>query len=468
VSGPKHSCGVLGLALHEDAVQSAYKALRIIQHRGQENAGLSVFDGETINTVKGVGLVHEVLTDASMSHLFGNTVIGHVRYSTVGSKSDINSQPIEVETKHGDIALAHNGDITNADELREKYLAKGWAFLTDSDSEIIIRILAKQINIHNDPVKAIRNTTAEIDGAYSLTILIGDKIYGVRDPYGFRPLCLGMLENGYIIASESAAIDVLRGDFISDVQPGDVVEMTASGFRIYPAVSRESHAHCMFEWVYFARPDSIMDGRESYHVRRNIGKILARECPAKADVVIPVPDSGRAHGIGYAEASGIPYEEGLMKNRHVERTFIMPDQKKREAGVMQKLNPIRSTIEGKRLVVVDDSIVRGTTLRKLVQMLRRAGAEEVHVRIGCPPIIAPCYYGVDMKSRDQFVATNRSVEEIADLITADSLGYISMEGLVEALEMPESDLCLACVNGKYPTNIHGETHRFQSRLSDEF
>lgn len=468
MSGPKHSCGVLGLALHEDAVQSAYKALRIIQHRGQENAGLSVFDGVTINTEKGVGLVHEVLTNYSLARLHGKTVIGHVRYSTSGSKSEMNSQPIEVETKHGDIALAHNGDITNAEELRDKYLTKGWAFLTDSDSEIIIRLLAKQINIHNDPVKAIRNTMAEIDGAYSLTILIGDKVYGVRDPYGFRPLCLGMLDNGYVIASESAAIDVLRGDFIADVQPGEVVEMTAEGFRIYPAMAKENHAHCMFEWVYFARPDSIMDGRESYHVRRNIGKILARECPAKADVVIPVPDSGRAHGIGYAEVSGIPYEEGFMKNRHVERTFIMPDQKKREAGVMQKLNPIRSTIEGKRLVVVDDSIVRGTTLRKLVQMLRRAGAKEVHVRIGCPPIIAPCYYGVDMKSRDQFVATNRSVEEIAELITADSLGYISMAGLVEALDLPESDLCLACVNGKYPTNIPGETHRFQSRLSDEF
>ncbi|MDD3398291.1 MAG: amidophosphoribosyltransferase, partial [Candidatus Methanomethylophilaceae archaeon] len=361
MSGPKHSCGVLGLALHEDAVQSAYKALRIIQHRGQENAGLSVFDGVTINTEKGVGLVHEVLTNYSLARLHGKTVIGHVRYSTAGSKSEMNSQPIEVETKHGDIALAHNGDITNAEELRDKYLTKGWAFLTDSDSEIIIRLLAKQINIHNDPVKAIRNTMAEIDGAYSLTILIGDKVYGVRDPYGFRPLCLGMLDNGYVIASESAAIDVLRGDFIADVQPGEVVEMTAEGFRIYPAIVKENHAHCMFEWVYFARPDSIMDGRESYHVRRNIGKILARECPAKADVVIPVPDSGRAHGIGYAEVSGIPYEEGFMKNRHVERTFIMPDQKKREAGVMQKLNPIKSTIEGKRLVVVDDSIVRGTT-----------------------------------------------------------------------------------------------------------
>lgn len=468
MGGPKHSCGVLGLALHEDVTQAAYKALRILQHRGQENAGISVYDGHSIHTVKGVGLVHEVLTHSSMAKLVGNTAIGHVRYSTAGSKCEINSQPIEVETKHGDIAIAHNGDITNAEDLREKYLTKGWAFLTDSDSEIIIRLLAKQINTHDDPIKAIRNTMAEIDGAYSLTILIDETVYAVRDPYGFHPLCLGMLDNGYVVASESAAIDVLRGDFVCDVQPGEIVEMKADGFRIYPTLSKENKAHCMFEWVYFARPDSIMDGKEAYDVRRNIGKILARECPADADVVIPVPDSGRAHGIGYAECSGIPYEEGFMKNRYIERTFIMPDQKKREAGVLLKLNPIRSTIEGKRLVVVDDSIVRGTTLRKLVQMLRRAGAKEVHVRIGCPPIVAPCYYGVDMKSRDQFVATNRSIEEIAELITADSLGYISIEGLVEALGIPENDLCLACVNSKYPTNIQGETHRFQSRLSDKF
>jgi len=468
VSGPEHSCGVLGLALHDDVAHPAYRALRILQHRGQESAGLSVFNGDSISTVQGPGLVHEVLKPRGLQSLHGHTGIGHVRYAKSANRSDMGAEPIVVETKHGDLALAHNGNITNAEELRRKYLAKGWAFLTDSDSEIIIRLLAMQINIHSDPVKAIRNTMAELDGAYSLAILIGNRVFGVRDPHGFRPLCTGMLDDGYVIASESAAIDVLRGDLIADVNPGEIVEMTAEGFRNHASAVSGDRAHCMFEWVYFARPDSVIDGREPYAVRREIGRILARECPAEADVVVPVPDSGRAAGLGFSEVSGILYEEGFMKSRHTERTFIMPNQKQREAEVMQKLNPIRSTIEGRRLVVVDDSIVRGTTLRKLVQMLRRAGAEEVHVRIGCPPIVAPCYYGVDMKSREQFAATGRTVQEIADLITADSLGYISIDGLVESLQLPASRLCLACLNEKYPTNIPGEKHRFQSQLSLDF
>ena len=468
MSGPKHSCGVVGFALNTNIAPYIFKALRVIQHRGQESAGVSYHDGETIETIKGPGLVHEVFLPEKIMAIDGKVGIGHVRYSTAGSKASMNSQPITVDTLHGQMALAHNGDITNADELRNEYLKKGWAFLTDSDSEIILRLLSKEPNCFHDPIKAIKNVTSIIDGAYSLTIMIGDRVFGVRDPYGFRPLCVGKLPEGYFLASESAVVDVLQGEFVCDVAPGEVVEITPESIKIAPSRSAGNKAHCMFEWVYFARPDSIMDGRETYQVRRNIGAILAQECPVDADVVIPVPDSGRAHGLGFAEASGISYEEGFMKNRHVERTFILPDQKQREGAVSLKLNPIKSTIKGRRLVVVDDSIVRGTTLRKLVQMLRKAGATEVHVRIGCPPIISPCYYGVDMKSRDQFVATNRSVEEIADLITADSLGYISKEGLVKALDLPENDLCLACVTGKYPTNIPGESHRFQSRLDSEF
>ncbi len=464
MSGPKHSCGVVGFALNSNITPHIFKALRVIQHRGQESAGISYYNGEAIETVKGSGLVHEVFTTETLMSMTGKAGIGHVRYSTAGSKGNLNSQPITVETLHGKIALAHNGDITNADELRNTYLKKGWAFLTDSDSEIILRLLSKDSSCYDDPVKAIKNVMSVIDGAYSLTIIIGDRVFGVRDPYGFRPLCVGKLPEGYFLASESAAVDILQGELVCDVAPGEIVEVSEDSIKTTPARSSGNKAHCMFEWVYFARPDSVLDGKETYQVRRNIGAILAKECPVDADVVVPVPDSGRAHGLGYAEASGISYEEGFMKNRHVERTFILPDQRQREAGVSLKLNPIRSTIEGRRMVIVDDSIVRGTTLRKLVQMLRKAGAKEVHVRIGCPPIISPCYYGVDMKSREQFVATNRSVEEIAELITADSLGYISIDGLVEALGMPEKDLCFACVNGKYPTSIPGEAHRFQSRL----
>ena len=286
--------------------------------------------------------------------------------------------------------------------------------------------------------------------------------------YGFRPLCLGKIDGGYIAVSESAAIDALRGELIRDIEPGEICEITKDTFKIYPPPAEHPKAYCMFEWVYFARPDSIIDGQEVYAVRRKIGEILARECPADVDLVMPVPDSGRAHAIGYSCATGIPYEEGFMKNRFADRTFIMPDQKQRESAVSMKMNPIKSTVNGKRIMIVDDSIVRGTTLKKLIAMLRKAGAKEVHVRVGSPPIIAPCYYGVDMKSRDQFIANRHSVEEIREIIGADSLGYISIEGLIEAIGFKERDLCLACVNGRYPTNIPGEVHRFQTNLKQDF
>ena len=324
------------------------------------------------------------------------------------------------------------------------------------------------MTMYNDPVKAIRAAMGELDGAYALTILINDRLFAIRDPYGFRPLCLGRLDGGYIAVSESAAIDALHGEFVRDIEPGEICEITKDTFKIYPAVGQHPKAYCMFEWVYFARPDSVIDGSEVYEVRRRIGEILARECPADVDLVMPIPDSGRAHAIGYSAATGIPYEEGFMKNRFAERTFIMPDQKQREQAVSMKMNPIRSTVSDKRIMIIDDSIVRGTTLKKLIQMLRSAGAKEIHVRIGSPPIIAPCYYGVDMKTRDQFIATKHSVEEIRQIIGADSLGYISIEGLVEAIGFKEADLCLACVNGKYPTSIPGEVHRFQTNLAQDF
>jgi amidophosphoribosyltransferase len=303
-----------------------------------------------------------------------------------------------------------------------------------------------------------------LDGAYSLVIMVGGRVYGVRDPLGFRPLCVGKLSHGYCVASESSVLNILQGEFIRDVLPGEIVEITKDGFTSSKVSGPQHRAHCMFEWVYFARPDSVIDGREVYDVRKRLGIILAKEQPAEADVVIPVPDSGRAHALGYSMGSGIPYDEGLMKNRYVERTFIMPEQNQREEGVSLKLNPIKSTVYGKRVVVVDDSIVRGTTLRKIVQMLRRSGAKEVHVRIGCPPVRAPCYYGIDMKTREQFIATGKTVQQISDYLTADSLGYTSLKGLEEALGIPDHDLCMACLNGEYPTNVPGERMRFQKRL----
>ena len=460
---PKHFCGVAGMALTTNVVPLLRKSLRVLQHRGQESAGIAVFDVR-IRSLKGMGLVREVLTPASMGNMRGNSGIGHVRYSTTGSSCAENCAPIVVTTLQGEVALAHNGDIVNADKVRAKLQAEGWAFLTTTDSEIIVRLMANELSQNPDPIRAIKNTMRIIDGAYSITAMFGGRVFGMRDPLGFRPLCIGRLHDGYGLASESAVFDVLQGEFIRDVAPGEIVEITPQGFQSHSIPAMPHRAHCMFEWVYFARPDSIIDGLEVYTSRKRLGQILAEEHPCDADVVVPVPDSGRAHALGYAEVAGLPYEEGFMKNRYVERTFIMPEQTARDESVLLKLNPIRSTIRGKRVVIVDDSIVRGTTMRRIVQMTRRAGAKEVHVRIGCPPVRAPCYYGIDMKTREQFAATNRTPEEIARLITADSVGYTSVQGLVRALGLPEGDLCMACLTGEYPSNVPGEKMRFQRKL----
>ena len=468
MTGPKHSCGVVGITAQYNIVPALQKSLMIIQHRGQESAGISVFNGDGIQTVKDNGLVQTALTKEKLAGIEGNIGVGHVRYSTTGSRSVMNAQPFTVTTVFGTVAVAHNGDITNYAELKARYLSEGMSFMTDSDSELVTKILGKYMAQYGDPVKAMKFMMSELDGSYALAIMLDDRLFGIRDPYGFRPLCIGKIDDGYMLVSESAAIDALRGEFVRDVSAGEIVEITRSGATSYPGVESKSKAYCMFEWVYFARPDSVIDGREVYAVRKRIGEILARECPADVDIVMPVPDSGRAHAIGFSIASGIPYEEGFMKNRFAERTFILPDQKERELAVSMKMNPIKSTVAGKRLLIVDDSVVRGTTLKKLISMLREAGAKEVHVRVGSPPVVAPCYYGVDMKSRDQFIANSHSIEEICKIIGADSLGYISINGLIEAIGKPESDLCLACINGKYPTRIPGEVQRFQTTLNKDF
>ena len=468
MTGPKHSCGVVGTVANGNVVPYIVSALNVIQHRGQESAGISVFNENSIVTVKNDGLVNVALNEANTKDVSGKIGIGHVRYSTTGSKGVINAQPLTVDYTKGTISVAHNGDLTNFKELKQKYLEQGWSFLSDSDSELIAKILAKHLRQTDDIAKAIRSTMGEIEGAYSLTILVNDRLFGVRDPYGFRPLCIGTLSDGYIVVSESSAIDFLGGTFVRDVAPGEIIEVKQDGVKSHLSQASNPKAHCMFEWIYFARPDSIMDGKEVYCVRKNIGIILAKEAPADVDVIMPIPDSGRAHALGFSIGSGIPYEEGFMKNRFIDRTFILPDQAQREKAVSMKMNPIKSTVNGRRILIVDDSIVRGTTLKKLIKMLRNAGAKEVHVRVGSPPIIAPCYYGVDMKSRDQFIALKYSVEEIREILGADSLAYISIEGLIEAIGMPENDLCLACVNNKYPTNIPGEIHRFQSTLKNHF
>jgi amidophosphoribosyltransferase len=462
VDEKKEECGIIGIAHSKDVAQEIFYSLRILQHRGQESAGIAVFhDG--IECVKGMGLVSEVFPRGAIEKLNGSIGIGHVRYSTTGTSKSENAQPVAVKTKYGDLAIAHNGDMVNSNELRNELQKKGAAFITETDSEIILRLLANEISTTKNIYKAIRVLVSKIVGSYSLVLLFNDRLFAVRDPLAVRPLCIGSMDDMLVAASESVVPDMLGGKFLRDVEPGEIIELTHE-FHSVKLPTPQYGAHCMVEWVYFSRPDSILDGRLVYDVRKRIGEGLAKEHPLEADVVVPIPDSGRSQAEGFSVVSGIPTSEGFVKNRHIERTFIMPNQGERESAVRLKLNPIRDIVVGKRVVLVDDSIVRGTTMRKIIQMVRDVGAEEVHVRIGCPPIIAPCFLGIDMKTRDQFAATGRKVEEIAKLITADSLGYISIDGLVKAIGQSANDLCLGCITAQYPVPIPGERMRFQKKL----
>ena len=439
--------------------------MRVLQHRGQESAGIAVYSNG-IKFIKGMGLAHQALKSEDVRNLKGDRGIGHVRYSTFGTSTIENAQPIVVSTNYGDIALCHNGEIVNAEKIMDELKKKGWAFITSSDSEIAVRLLANDIANTGDPVKSLKNLMSMLQGSYSMTIMIDNRVFAIRDPLGIRPLCIGRTKVGYAAASESVVFDTLGGEFIRDVEPGEIIELLPGEARSTKTGLAKGRAHCMFEWVYIARADSTIEGKLVYEVRRRIGQQLAKEQPVQADVVVPIPDSGRSHAIGYSEVSGIPYSEGLMKNRYVERTFIMPEQSERTTSVMLKLNPLKSVIKDKRIVLVDDSIVRGTTMRQIVQLVRNAGAKEVHVRIGSPPIRAPCFFGIDMKTRDQFAATGRTVEEIGKMITADSLGYLSVDGLVEAIGLASGDLCLACLTEEYPIAVPGEKVRYQKKLVD--
>jgi amidophosphoribosyltransferase len=460
---PQDECGVFAIASISNVSTDVFYALRTLQHRGQESAGIAVYNNG-IKAIKGMGLAHQALKPDDVKNLKGELGIGHVRYSTVGSSTIENAQPIVVSTNYGDIALAHNGEIVNADRIMDDLKKKGWAFITSSDSEIAVRLLANDIANTGDPVKSLKNLMSLLQGSYSMTIMIDNRVFAIRDPLGFRPLCVGRTKGGYAAASESVVFDTLGGEFIRDVEPGEIVELLPGEVKSIKTSLSKGKAHCMFEWVYIARADSCIDTKLVYEVRRRIGQRLAKEQPVEADVIVPIPDSGRSHAIGYSEASGIRYSEGLMKNRYVERTFIMPDQSDRTTSVMLKLNPLKSILKDQRVVLVDDSIVRGTTIRQIVQIVRNAGAKEVHVRVGSPPIRSPCYFGIDMKTREEFAATGRTIEQIGKMITADSLGYISVEGLVDAIGLPAGDLCLGCLTEEYPLPVAGEKTRYQKKI----
>lgn len=460
----RERCGVAAAAAAHDVASDLYFMLNALQHRGQEAAGISTYhpDEQEICCYRGLGLVNEAFRDIDVGGIRGQRGIAHTYYSVELSTPE-NAQPTLVHTSSGDIALAHNGIITNADELRQELMDKGHTFSMGSEEESIAFMLSDQLKDANFE-KAVRHVMRRLGGSYSLTIMYNDRVFGLRDPLAVRPLCLGELPEGYIIASESVALDSLGATFIRDVRPGELVEITPEGYTGHRLIRTRHTAHCFFEYVYFSRADSVIDGKDVYQVRKRIGEQLASEHPVEADIVVPVPDSGRAHAYGYARASGIQLAEGLMKNRYIGRTFIMPSQRLREKYVLLKMNPIRSIVSGQRVVLVDDSIVRGTTMRQMVDILRQRGATEVHVRIGSPPIIAPCYFGIDMTDREQLIAAGTAVDAVQDTVGADSLGYLSIEGLLRATGFARRDLCLGCITGEYPVDIEGEIFRFQEKL----
>jgi len=456
-------CGVVGVSLkNRNAARPLYYSLYALQHRGQEAAGIVTHDGFQQHDHVDTGLVGDVFDPDDLEALNGTNGIGHVRYPTEGSLGTCCAQPFSVSFKSGSLGLAHNGNLVNTDAVREELAGLGHAFTSDGDTEVIAHDLARNL-IEEDLVRAVKRTMERIHGSYSLTITHDETVLGLRDPQGNRPLCLGELKEGYVVASESAAIDTLDGELIRDVRPGELVVLDSdgSGYDTYQLVERDRSAHCFFEHIYFARPDSVIEGGLVYEVRRELGRRLWETVGIETDVVMPVPDSGRSFASGYAEAASeaggdTEFAEGLMKNRYVGRTFIMPTQDERERAVRLKLNPIRATVEGRSVTLIDDSIVRGTTSTQLVDLLRDAGAEEIHVRIGSPPIVAPCYLGINMATREELIAADRTVEGVEDEIGADSVAYLPVEAITSALGRDREDLCLGCVTGAYPYDIEGE------------
>ncbi|MCD4766910.1 MAG: amidophosphoribosyltransferase [Methanosarcinales archaeon] len=467
----RESCGIVGLALNDresdNAALPIYYALYALQHRGQESTGITVHDGKSARTLKGMGLVPDVFKKYNLSDLKGFVGIGHVRYSTTGDSTIENSQPLIVNFMDRTIAIAHNGNLVNSADLVAEFEAEGQVFLTSSDTEVIARLLVKEL-LKTDILGAVEEVMRRLVGSYSLTILVDDTLVVVRDPLGFKPLCLGELDGGYVVTSESAAIDTIGGKLIRDVRPGEVLIFKDGRYSSHHLFKTKNTAHCVFEYIYFARADSIIDGQLVYQTRIRIGERLLDEHAIDADIISPVPDSGITFAIGYSKKSGIDYIEGLMKNRYIGRTFIMPDQKMRETAVRLKLNTIRQNLEGKKVILLDDSIVRGTTSRRIVDMVRKAGAEEVHMRIGSPPIMSPCYLGIDMATREELVAAHKTVAGVEAVINADSLGYVSVEGLVEAVGIPEDDLCLGCLTGVYPVEIPGEECKRRQLTLNQF
>jgi amidophosphoribosyltransferase len=444
----RDECGVFGIFGHAEAANLTYLGLYALQHRGQESAGIAASDGTQIRHRKAMGYVNEAFDADSLSVLSGNLAVGHVRYSTAGESKLLNAQPIVVDSVHGQFAIGHNGNLVNAGELRDALVREGAIFQTSSDTEVVVHLYARSRQEATEA--AVIEAISQVRGAFSFVMMTKDRLIGVRDPHGFRPLALGRLGDAWVMCSETCALDLIGATYVRDVEPGEVVVVSPAGLSSIKPFAPAPHAQCVFEHVYFARPDSYVFGESVNQVRTEFGRRLARERPVDADVVVPIPDSGVCAAVGFAEASGIPMRMGLIRNHYVGRTFIEPQHSIRHFGVRVKLNPVKSIIDGQRVILIDDSIVRGTTSRKIVRMIRSAGAREVHMRISCPPTISPCFYGVDTPRRSELIAATHTLEEIRKYLDADSVAYLSLEGLTDGVRNGRSHYCTSCYTGNYP------------------
>jgi len=453
-------CGVFGVFGNDEAAKLTYLGLYALQHRGQESAGIASTDGANLHVHKAMGQVQEIFTPGVITQLPGAAAIGHTRYSTAGDTALMNAQPVVIDCNKGKLALGHNGNLTNAIELRKRLEHRGSIFQTTSDTEVIVHLIAR--STARNLSGAIADALNQVEGAYSLLLLTRDEIFAIRDPRGFRPLNLGRIDGAWVVASETCAFDLIDAEYVREVEPGEMVRISRMGVESIRFAPEKPHQYCIFEHVYFSRPDSIVFSRPVSQSRERLGRLLAREHPVEADIVAPVPDSGVPAAVGYAAEAKIPFRMALIRNHYIGRTFIEPEQAIRDFGVKLKLNPVRRMLEGQRVILVDDSIVRGTTSRKIVRMVRDAGATEVHVRISCPPTISPCYYGVDTPRREELIAAQKPVEEIRKFLGADSLGYLSLKSLRAAVEDNEGKFCTSCYTGSYPTELvqlEVEAHR---------
>ncbi|MEQ1756909.1 MAG: amidophosphoribosyltransferase [Vicinamibacterales bacterium] len=444
----KDECGVFGISGNAEASNLTYLGLYALQHRGQESAGIAASDGTKIRTSKAMGYVNEAFNNDTLARLPGTMAVGHVRYSTAGESKLLNAQPIVIDSVHGQFAIAHNGNLVNAGELRDQLVRDGAIFQTSSDTEVIVHLFARSRETTAEA--AIIDALSQVRGAYSFVMMTKDCVIGARDAHGFRPLALGRLDDGWVVCSETCAMDLIGATYVRDVEPGELVFLTAGGMRSVKPFVPAQQSQCIFEHVYFARPDSYVFGDSVNEVRTEFGRRLARESAVPADVVVPIPDSGVCAAVGYAAESGIPMRMGLIRNHYVGRTFIEPQQSIRHFGVRVKLNPVRSILDGKRVVLIDDSIVRGTTSRKIVRMVRSAGAREVHMRISCPPTISPCFYGVDTPRRSELIAATHTLEEIRKYLDADSVAYLSLDGMTGSVRHGRERYCTSCYTGVYP------------------